>query len=300
MHEDQQESAVRRRQLLRRGATLAAGVAGAGVVGAVTANPAHAAPGDPVVQGANNTAGTSTTTITSTGAGATLELNNNNGAALRLAPGNPPLAAAPEGSISFDGVDYWAKPFPDDFGAAIMHHDLNSNRLVPILPQRLVDTRDAAQRGAIFNTPASAFDASGRLRPGQTMHLNLGALVAIGETVFGNITVTAAAGGGLFTVFPFSTALPPTSTINYPRSSVLSALANFFVCPIGFNASVDDAISVFCSGAAGHVIVDVVGFTVGVGVVLAEGPFGVAAKAEAGTTAARRQAKALARRAQGQ
>jgi hypothetical protein len=299
MQEEKPDNAVRRRQVLRRGATLAAGVAGAGVVGAVTANPAQAAPGEPVVQGATNAAGNSTTAITSTSAtDATLALTNTNGAPLRLGEGPIADETDPVGTLSYGAQDYWAKPLAA-FPGARVHTDYNSNRLVPIIPARLVDTRDPAQRTRIFNTPASAFDSVGRLRPGQTMHIDLADFVFVGETVFGNVTTTQATGNGLFTIYPFNIARPNTSTLNYPSATVLASLANFFNCALGYNESIGilDAISVFCTGAPGHVIIDITAFTVGSGEVLAHGPFLADLEASMGSAAARRQAKALARRA---
>lgn len=298
MQEEQPETAVRRRQLLRRGATLAAGVAGAGVASAVVANPAQAAPGDPVVQGATNQAGAQTTTIISSSPGSTLNLGNTVGAPLHLNAGPIPDENAAVGSLSYAEEDYWAKPLASFAGVRI-HTDVNSNRLVPILPVRLVDTRNAAGRARIFNTPAGAFDGAGRLRPGQTMNVNLEDFVFVGETVFGNVTVTSSTGIGLFTIYPFNIPRPNVSTINFPASSTLSSLANFFNCALGYNESIGvlDAISVFCSGAAGHVIIDLTAFTVGAGEVLADGPFPVSLQASRGSEAARRQSRALARRA---
>jgi hypothetical protein len=99
-----EENAVDRRKLLRRAGTVAAGIGAAGVATAVTASPASATDGQPIVQGVTNT-GAATTTVTST-ASSTLTLSNT------AADGSPgaPLTLPPrawsdglgDGAIVFD------------------------------------------------------------------------------------------------------------------------------------------------------------------------------------------------------
>jgi hypothetical protein len=65
---------VHRRTALRAGAV---GVAAAAAAVVATSTSAQAAPGQPVVQGANNVAGSATTFLTTSGATATLQVRNN-------------------------------------------------------------------------------------------------------------------------------------------------------------------------------------------------------------------------------
>ena len=69
---------VDRRKLLRRAGTVAAGLAGAGVVGAVATNPANAADGGNLTLGAANEESTPTslTNINTVATGATLTLGS--------------------------------------------------------------------------------------------------------------------------------------------------------------------------------------------------------------------------------
>src|SRR5262245_42381101 len=79
---EHQDRPMARRRLFRGAGAAPAGVASAGVAATVIATPAHAAPGDPVVQGQSNNAGTSETALVTNNAGqAALELANSSSVA---------------------------------------------------------------------------------------------------------------------------------------------------------------------------------------------------------------------------
>ncbi|WP_328421977.1 hypothetical protein OG470_07165 [Micromonospora sp. NBC_00389] len=270
---EKQDKTVDRRRLLRRAGTVAAGVAGTTVVGAAVAAPAQAAPGDPVVQGANNAAGATTTTLTSTAAGPTLQLGNTStttdvdGAvlarpALRLTPSGDYLHPdSLGGSLGMDA--YGNLQVVADFQGVryldYVHTTGNSNQIVPITPQRLIDTRSASSRTRIRNASSTTLDSSGRLRDGQTIHVDLSDFVHFGDALFGNLTVTTAVASGFVQIFPYGGPRPTNfSTINYLTNQVIS---NSFMSGIGYE---QDWISVYAARTT-HIIIDVVAFVVGVG-----------------------------------
>ncbi|MEH1164924.1 hypothetical protein V6V47_06025 [Micromonospora sp. CPCC 205539] len=300
---EKQDKTVDRRRLLRRAGTVAAGVAGTTVVGAAVAAPAQAAPGDPVVQGATNAAGNSTTALTSTAASPTLRLANTSitnesdyalsGPALQLVPSGDFLNNdAPVGSVGVDQFGNYQVVSAQYEGQALIdyvHTTGNSNRIVPILPQRLVDTRSAAGRRLIVNPSSTTLDSSGRVRDGQTIHLDLRDWVFYGDALFGNLTVTTAVASGFVQIFPYGVPRPTEfSTINYLTNQVIS---NSFMSGIGYDA---DFISVYVARAT-HVIIDVVAFVVGIGSVNPEVlPFAAGAGARSAESVAARAAKRTA------
>ncbi|MEU1588571.1 hypothetical protein [Micromonospora sp. NPDC005710] len=272
---ENQDKTVDRRRLLRRAGTVAAGVAGSTVVGAAVAGPAQAAPGDPVLQGrANNVAAAATTSLTSTAAGPTLQLANpaivsENGLdlarpSLQLAPSGDYLHQdSATGSIGMDNYGNLQVVAAEYNGEAIVdyvHTSGNANRIVPIMPQRVIDTRSAAGRERIVNRSSTTLDSTGRLREGQTIHLDLTDFVFFGDAVFGNITVTTTAAPGFARVFPYGAGPISVSTINFQANQSLS---NAFMTGIGFDA---DYISVFANKTT-HIILDVVAFVIGIGAV---------------------------------
>lgn len=268
---EKENKAVDRRRLLRRAGTVAAGVAGTTVVGAAAAAPAQAAAGDPVIQGADNMAGSTITSLFNSSAGPTLALGNSRitdrdgvrlaGPALQLKPGGEFLNdQCPVGSVGVDEQGRFqviSEPGVVDY----LHHTGNANRIVPVTPQRLVDTRSAAGRTRIVNASSTTLDSSGRLRGGQTIDLDLSDYVFVGDGLFGNLTVTTAAAAGFVQVFPHGVTRPANfSTINYLTNQVIS---NSFMSGIGYDY---DYISVYTTKAT-HIIIDVVAFVVGTGAV---------------------------------
>ncbi|SCG60384.1 hypothetical protein [Micromonospora coxensis] len=271
-----QDRTLDRRLLLRRASTVAAGLAGTAAVGAATAGQAQAAPGEPVLQGQVNEAGTPTTLRGGSLTSAPLRLENTtvetdpdgvpfSGPALRLTPTGRGLGWHAEvGSVSLDTAGtIWAvtspglPPMEGNF-VEYVRTNANSNELVPVVPQRVIDTRTAAGRKSIVN-PAGNLDSAGRLLRGHTIQVNLDDYVFLGEAVYGNVTVTGALAAGFLQIFPDPGQRPPAfSSINFQAGQTLS---NFFLTGINPLA---DQISVHAQQTT-HVILDVVAFVVASG-----------------------------------
>jgi hypothetical protein len=272
---ESEKSTVDRRRLLRRAGTVAAGVAGAGVAGAVAATPAQAAPGDPVVQGATNNAGTASTTVTSNSPTApTLILSNPNetgpeggvavGPAVQLVPhGNWLNDEAPAGSIAADelGLPWVSVQYPTFTFSHAVHTTFNSNTIVPINPTRVVDTRNLAGRARILNA-AGNLDSAGRLIAGRSVSVDLSDIAFFPTAVLLTATVTGQGAAGFLTVWPYNTARPTVSNVNYSPGQNLS---NFVFSGSGWDdTAVASGLSVFSSQTT-HFLLDVVAFVVGDG-----------------------------------
>jgi hypothetical protein len=243
------ESNLGRRRLLRRAGTVAAGVVGAGAVSAAVAGPAQAAPGDPIVQG-NNDAGNGVTEPMVT-------LDNQEGPALNLAPSGSTNGDDPIGSFRVDGAgNIWTLVTPGL--PEMVHTSFTATQLVPIVPQRILNTRTAEGRANVLN-PSGLFDASGRLLAGKTINLHVGDYASAAVALHGNVTVTGSVGDGYLTIWPAGNPRPATSVINFPSSAKLTAIANHVVVGIGAIEANDqwDVISIYNSGATAHVVLDV-------------------------------------------
>lgn len=249
------EERLDRRALLRRGGAVLAGAAG---VAALTTGRASAAAGDPVVLGANNDAQATATTITSSTASATLALANSaSGAAANVVPVSP----------AFDVDVYVGATKSGDLvnhtGALLFTHDPSrvgevytdawASQLVPIKPQRMLDTRTAAGRDHVLNR-TGAFDSAGRLLAGHTISLDLSDLVFDGVAVYANLTIVQPLKAGYATLWPSGTR-PGISSINYAAGQIV---ANFAVCGL----SSIDSVEIFTQQTT-HVLLDVTGFAVG-------------------------------------
>ncbi|MDO3705562.1 hypothetical protein Q3W71_28225 [Micromonospora sp. C28SCA-DRY-2] len=270
---DRQDRTVNRRRLLRRAGTVAAGIAGTGVVGASAAGPAQAAPGDPVLQGRDNDAVDQTTTLRSAATGATLRLENARTTpypnditlaepALRLAPSGDTLPPTAEvGSIGMNSAGTLLAVSGRSDGFSIVDFVYTSgtaSRIVPVTPQRVIDTRTPIGRARIENRTGN-LDSSGRLLAGRTIHVNLGDYVFFGEGVFGNVTVTGPLAAGFLQIFPEGTPRPAEfSTINFQANQTLS---NAFFSGVSNNL---DLVSVYTLKTT-HVIIDVVAFVISYG-----------------------------------
>ncbi|MEU7586359.1 hypothetical protein AB0A95_08665 [Micromonospora sp. NPDC049230] len=274
---ENQDKTVGRRQLLRRAGTVAAGVAGTTVVGAAAAGSAQADPGQPVVQAANNVVtGGGTTALVNPAKGPTLRLENTNsvvdgkikftGPALQLAPSGDLLnTESPIGSMGVDkDGNFQVVSVKDSANNSItdyVHTTGNSNRIVPIIPQRVIDTRDASLRARIQNASSTTLDSEGRLRGGQTIHVLLEDYVYYGDALFGIVTATTAVNAGFLQIFPYDTPRPASfSSLNYAANQVNS---NAFVSGIGESA---DYISIYALQTT-HVVLDVTAFVIGYGTV---------------------------------
>jgi hypothetical protein len=231
------ESNLGRRRLLRRAGTVAAGVVGAGAVTAAVAGPAQAAAGAPIVQGENN--------------------GDTTGPSLNLAPSSSLTGDEPVGSMRVDGAgNLWVLSQPGL--PEIVHTSFTATQLVPIIPQRILNTRTAEGRSRVLN-PSGLFDASGRLIAGKTINLYVGDYATGAVALHGNVTVTGSVGDGYLTIWPGGTPRPATSVINFPSSAKLTAIANHVVVGIGYIEATnkEDVISIYNSGATAHVVLDV-------------------------------------------
>jgi hypothetical protein len=263
--ENETSSAVDRRRLLRRAGAVAAGVGAAGVVAALDATPAHAAPGSPVLAGQAVDAATSTTTITNNSAtNATLALGNATGASLELAPRSTTIPlSAPQGSFNattFGDLEYMAGPeFP-----AVVYTSFNATQTWPIKPFRALDTRGLGGvnggngRELILNP--EVLNSAGKLRAGSTLRLNLTGFVADGWGVIGTLTVLGPEGNGFVTVFPGGTGRPNTAAISFLSGW---SIANNVLTGLGqiTRPSQTDVIEIF-SPVTTHVVFDVSAFIV--------------------------------------
>ncbi|MEV4621735.1 hypothetical protein AB0J74_23880 [Asanoa sp. NPDC049573] len=252
MSTDTPESNLGRRRLLRRAGTVAAGVVGAGAVGAAVAGPAQAAPGDPVVQGANN--GNTTDPL--------VTLNNPGGPALNLAPSGSINGDEPVGSFRVDEWgNLWTLAVPGL--PEMVHTSFTATQLVPVVPQRVLNTRTTDGRANVLN-PGGNFDSGGRLLAGKTIHLYVGDYAFNAVALHGNVTVANSVGDGYLTIWPGGAPRPATSIINFPSSTKLTAIANHVVCGIGYYAAnnTPDVISIYNSGSTAHVLLDVSAFTI--------------------------------------
>ncbi|MBM0234395.1 hypothetical protein JNW91_22685 [Micromonospora sp. STR1_7] len=270
-----QDNTVNRRRLLRRAGTVAAGLAGTGVVGAAAATSAEAAPGDPVLQGADNNAGASATTLRSSSDTATLRLANAKvttdpsgkvltAPALRLAPNGTGISGQAEvGSIGMDSAGtIWAAT-GRGYQADRIHTSTNSNQIVPVMPQRVVDTRTPQGRTNIVNLDGewdtSNLDSAGRLLGGRTIDVILARYAFMSEAIFGTVTVTGPVAASFLQVFPTGIPRPTNfSTINFEANQTLS---NGLVSAVNWD---NDRFSIY-AGRTTHVIIDVVAFLIGSG-----------------------------------
>jgi hypothetical protein len=267
----QEDNAVNRRRLLRRAGTVAAGLGAAGVASAVASSPASAAAGDPAILGAND-ATTATTSITSTNATSTLALSNTGGGVpLVLNPVAWP-ATPPTGAIGVDDSGYLLYGF-DAGNTGLVYDDSWANFTVPLFsPQRVLDTRTLDGRAMILNL--GALQADGKLKANTVLNVVLGAttgdsghkgyLISTGaQAMQGNLTVTGPATAGFAKIFPYGTAVPSTSNVNYAGgqtipNSVFTGLGHVTDPTYG----VLDVVSIW-SQAATHLVLDVAAVVVG-------------------------------------
>jgi hypothetical protein len=257
--EQEEADSLDRRALLRRGgAAVVAGVAGLAVAENVMAGSASAAAGSPVVMGAPNDAGSTLTGLTSANStGSTLALANTaNLAPLKLVEQAIPATdpALTSGDLANYGGDlYYTAGDPGGPLIGFVYSEWTANKLVPIRPQRVLDTRTVAGRANITN-PSGNLDSAGRLIARHTIVIDLSGLEFGAEAAYCNVTVVSPLGSGYATLWPGG-ARPVASSINYVANAVI---ANFAVT----GTSLNDTVSLF-SAATTHLILDVTGFAVG-------------------------------------
>jgi hypothetical protein len=251
---------VNRRALLRRGGVIVATtVAGVAAVEALNANDARGVAGDPLILGQANDSGTPPTSLTSgattgatltvvnTGAHAPVELSQQSFASF--------VSVAGGELANLDGVLYSTLDFGGTTGSlpGLVYTEFTANQVVPIVPQRILDTRTSAGRVNILNKSGN-LDSAGRLLGGHTINIDLSGLEVAAASAFCNLTVVSPLSGGYMTLFPGGTR-PATSSINFTTGAVI---ANFAVT----GTSNIDTVSIF-SSATSHVLLDITAFNVG-------------------------------------
>ena len=265
---EQHETSLERRDALRRGAAVLAGVAGLGVAAAAMAPTADAAAGGPLVMGASNDAEATTTGLTSTSGDGTLALSNTGtGAPLRVAasPSLPADTSTAGDHRSFDtGAGFVLPTFTHVTGTGpaapaawgFVFSDIWAFQPIPVRPQRALDTRSVAGRARVRD-PAGKFDSTGRLIGGRAITLGLSDYVFGPGAVFGNLTITGPLAAGFAVVYP-ADPRPSVSSINFVTRQTI---ANFTFTGLTFTGT-DDTVRIY-SSATTHVIFDVTAFAVG-------------------------------------
>ncbi|MER6594808.1 hypothetical protein ABT214_23765 [Micromonospora purpureochromogenes] len=157
-----------------------------------------------------------------------------------------------------------SQPTDGDNERHVVHTTANSNRIVPLVPQRVLDTRYASSRGLIRD-PGN-LDASGRLLAGRSISLRLTDHLYCADAVFGTLTVVQPTLGGFAQVYPFGTIRPTDfSSINFAPNQIVS---NAFVCGVGSDREpssyASDVISLYTNRTT-HVILDITAAVVGAG-----------------------------------
>ncbi len=258
---------VDRRRLLGRAGAVAATVAGAGAVSAAVGSPASAAPGDEVVLGQLNDAGTTATELKNNSTtNPSLRLTNSSlssvggvtqaGPALELKPGGD-YTGGPKGSlgVSTDGV-LW---LVDDQGPVFVRTAFNTTVVESFNPVRILDTRpEEGSTGKASMLNPSVLNSSGYIPAGRTLNVRLDSLFRYVETIYANITVLAGGGAGFLTVFPGGRSRPLASNVNYTPGAIV---ANFAMVSVGSLSGANFAISIYAHTAA-KVILDISGAVV--------------------------------------
>jgi hypothetical protein len=295
MQEDQRtaaDGAVERRTALRRGAAVLAGVAGLGVAGAVSGPAANAAPGDNLVLGQANDAGGALTTLNSNAGTGTLEVSNaGDGAPLRVAIGSasvPDLSQAGD-IFSIDGFQDGTVGIPVYTHASgdaqffplasLVFTDFTAIQPVPIIPTRVVDTRNPAGRRRLL-VPAGSLDSAGRIIGGRSVTLVLSDLVAGFGAVYANVVSTGSTAGGFLQIYP-AEPRPGASTVNFAAGQTI---ANFSLTGMSFDDTNGFTVKIFAS-VTSHAVVDVTAFAVGSPAFVNPAVLPVAAAASAGEKA---------------
>jgi hypothetical protein len=251
----------------------------------LTASPASAAVGDPILAGQTTDAVNSKTILNSGAPSATFDIrHDSNIANLRLAPvedsvayGDPPTGNGDaggtmlggellnltehvdDGTVNGQDIDtlFW---MAGDNGAgdlsnlAVVLTTATGTVFVPYGPFRALDTRN--NRTLLAST--SVLDSSHRLIGGRTLELQLDTFVQFAYAVHFNVTAVTPTNGGFMTAFGAQTgtglpARPLASNINFTKNVTI---ANHSVSPLS------DRLSLFIyASATTHVIVDIQGWT---------------------------------------
>lgn len=282
--------AIDRRALLRRGGSVAAaGVVAFGAAEVVSRAGAQAASGENAVLGRANSSGADPTTLTSTSRGSTLKLaNTGEGPPLRLEKSPVTLdgSAFVGGELAnVDGELYYTAGGPGALAFGFLYSEYTASQVVPVRPQRVLDTRTAVGRQSIVD-PTGRLDAEGRLLSGRFIEIDLLNLASEAAAAFMNLTAVLPLGSGFLTVYPGGD-LPVASMLNFTANQIV---ANSAVTGV----SADDTVSIYARGTT-HVILDVTAFAVGNPSfqidpsILVRRPVGLPARARGAAATQRRQ-----------
>ncbi len=269
---DIQNRAIARRRLLRRAGSVAAGVAGAGVVAAVAAEPAMAASGsfDSNSTSAPAITGDNTVSATENIGGSVVPVA---GPVLRIVPQeNTDIisSSAPPGSFAIDNWGtLWTMVSPDGAGPYrnFVYDSFNATQTWPITPVRVLDTRGigVGHSNVLGGVTSADFNLStGRLRANRWIHIDLSDHVQWGYAVLGTLQVAVPLSGGHMAAVPYGSVdynVPPeTSNLLFGGGVYIQ---NMLFCGIGGGGAAPstDIISLW-SAAETHVILDVMGFVV--------------------------------------
>ncbi|MEV4621060.1 hypothetical protein AB0J74_20410 [Asanoa sp. NPDC049573] len=243
-----------RRRLLRAGAAASVGAAAAAVF---AGDPAHAAPGEPVLLGRDNDAGTAGTVLNGGDAlNATLTVTSE----VRIVPtpvDRIPLDA-PVGTVATTDAGDVMVAGPD--GPTWLHNDRWSNMTEAIRPVRVLDTR---QKFGRILSGAEFIDANGRVAGGKTIVVMLDAYLPDlyrrrTVSVYVNVTVTRTVQRGYLTTHNPVRPRPATSSLNY--SGPNQTIANLVEVSTLIPGETHSAFAIFVSSPAA-VIADVCGIT---------------------------------------
>ncbi|MFC8619038.1 hypothetical protein ACFT9M_21835 [Micromonospora purpureochromogenes] len=249
-------SSPTRRRIIKAGVAAGAGVGAAAVV----ATPAAADPGQPVLIGQTNDAGTAETVLVGgSSANPTLLLGGDD-PALILVP--TPDANIPQnlptGSLA---VNQSADLIIGGKGGAKAYVNTSrwANRTMAVPPQRILDTRAISTYSAHV-VSATTVVTSGKLNANQVIHLTVRnvppALAERATAAYVNITVANTVSAGVLTAFSSSIAKPQTSSLNWWGPNQI--LSNLVEVQLGAYNGNTLAFALHVS-AATSVIVDVSG-----------------------------------------
>jgi hypothetical protein len=275
-----------RRALLRRAATVAAaGIGGVAATEMLTAGPASAAAGDPMVLGVNDAVTAQTKLSSAAAAGATLEITHAaNIANLRLPPVDTALdytgtktvvghgdngrkmkggellnltesVTTDSGTSNVDTLFWMAGPNTSGTSLAnlaVVLTTATGTVFAPYGPKRVLDTRVASGRTLIANA-ASVLDSQGRLIAGKSLQLDLDTFVRFAYALHYNLMATQAVGDGGAVAVWGPGSRPSATQVHFDKTK---PVANCGIVPLSENLSVFLYTSVTC-----HVVLDVQGWT---------------------------------------
>lgn len=251
-------SSTTRRRIIKVGVAAGAGVGAAAVV----ATPAAAAPGQPVLIGATNDAGTTETVLSGGSVLAPalvvdapstrppLVLTPTPAADIPQELPTGALAVTPSGELMIGGKGGTR---------AYVNTSRWANRTMAVAPKRILDTRSLSSYSAHV-VSATSVVTSGKLNANQVIHLTVKnvppALAERATAAYVNITVAGTVSAGVLTAYSSSIAKPQTSSLNWWGPNQI--LSNLVEVQLGSHNGNQLAFAVHVSSAT-SVIVDVSG-----------------------------------------